>query len=67
MPEEYVIEMISDWLAFSHKSGNLKEIFDWYKIHKTNMLLHRNTKVAVEAILDKIKEALKEEEKNGKA
>lgn len=67
MPEEYVVEMICDWWAFSHKSGNLKEIFDWYKIHKTNMMLHRNTKVAVEAILDKIKEALKEEEKNGKA
>lgn len=67
MPEEFVIEMVCDWWAFSHKSGNLKEIFDWYKDHKFNMLMHRNTKVAVEAILDKIKEALKEEEKNGKA
>lgn len=67
MPEEYVAEMICDWWAFSHKSGNLKEIFDWYKDHKLNMIMHRNTKVAVEAILDKIKEALKEEEKNGKA
>lgn len=67
MPEEFVIEMVCDWWAFGHKSGNLKEIFDWYKDHKLNMLMHRNTKVAVEAILDKIKEALKEEEKNGKA
>ena len=67
IPYQYVVEMICDWWAFSHKSGNLKEIFDWYKTHKTNMILHRNTKVAVEALLDKIKEALKEEEKNGKA
>ena len=67
MPEEFVIEMVCDHWAFSHKSGNLYEIFDWYKTHKTNMILHRNTKVAYEAILDKIKEALKEEEKNGKA
>jgi hypothetical protein len=66
MPEGYVVEMICDWWAFSHKSGNLKEIFDWYKDHKLNMIMHRNTKVAVEALLDKIKEALKEEEKNGK-
>ena len=67
MPEGYVVEMICDWWSFSHKTGKLTEIFDWYKTHKTNMILHRNTKVAVEAILDKIKEALKEEEKNGKA
>lgn len=67
MPEEYVIEMVCDHWAFSHKSGNLHEIFDWYKDHKLNMIMHRNTKVAYEAILDKIKETLKEEEKNGKA
>ena len=67
MPEEFVIEMVCDHWAFSHKSGNLYEIFDWYKDHKLNMIMHRNTKVAYEAILDKIKEALKEEEKNGKA
>lgn len=66
MPEEYVIEMICDHWAFSHKSGNLYEIFDWYKSHKSNMILHKNTKKLYEDILDKIKTILKEEE-NGKA
>ena len=28
MPENYVYEMICDWLSFSHKTGNLYEIFD---------------------------------------
>jgi hypothetical protein len=58
MPENYVIEMISDWWAFSHKSGNLYEIFDWYKSKKKNMILHENTKKLVEEILDKIKAEL---------
>ena len=61
MPKEYVIEMISDWWAFSHKSGNLYEIFDWYKSHTKKMILHENTKKLVEDILDKIKTELDKE------
>ena len=62
MPEEYVVEMFCDHWAFSHKSGNLYEIFDWYKTHKTNMMLHRNTKVMYESLLNQVKEVLKKEE-----
>jgi hypothetical protein len=62
MPEEYALEMVCDWWAFSHKSGNLKEIFDWYKSHKKNMILHEKTRKFVEDLLDKIKKALEEEE-----
>ena len=61
MPREYVIEMICDWWAFSHKSGNLYEILDWYKSHKQNMILHENTKKLVEELLDRIKEELDKE------
>ena len=61
MPKEYVIEMLSDWWAFSHESGNLYEIFDWYKEHTKNMILHKNTKKLVEDILDKIKVELDKE------
>lgn len=61
MPKEYVIEMISDWWAFSHKSGNLYEIFDWYKSHTKKMILHEKTKKLVEDILDKIKAELDKE------
>ena len=28
MPENYVYEMTCDWLSFSHKTGNLYELFD---------------------------------------
>jgi hypothetical protein len=63
MPENYVYEMICDHWAFSHKSGNLYEIFDWYKAHKKNMILHERTRKLYESILDKIKKELDEEEK----
>jgi predicted small metal-binding protein len=45
-------------LSFSHKTGNLYEIFDWYKAHIKKMILHKNTKKLVEDILDKIKKEL---------
>ena len=63
MPENYVYEMVCDHWAFSHKSGNLYEIFDWYKSHKKNMILHENTRKLYENILDKIKEELDKEER----
>lgn len=60
MPQEYIIEMICDWWSFSHKTGNLKEIFSWYKDHTKKQVLHPNTKKEVEFILDKIKQKLGE-------
>ena len=53
--------MIADWWSFSHKTGNLREIFDWYEKHK-GMVLHPNTRKLVESILDKIKKILDNEE-----
>lgn len=67
MPKRYVYEMIADWWSFSWKSGNLKEIFDWYDNHKEKMVLHENTRNLVEELLNKIKTILEkeEEEQNG--
>ena len=65
MPYEYVIEMICDWWAFSHKSGNLYEIFDWYDKHKTHMIRHEKTRENVEDALAMIKETLDEMNKKG--
>ena len=63
MPLNYVIEMICDWWSFSFKTGNLYEIFDWYKKHD-KMVLHEKTKKFVEDTLDKIKKVLDEEKAN---
>jgi len=67
MPEKYLIEMICDWWSFSFKSGNLYEIFDWYKEHKDSMILSKNTRKLVETYLDDLRFALDaytENEKN---
>ena len=50
------LEMIADWWSFSWRSGNLYEVFDWYKEHKDNIILHPKTREFVESVLDEIKE-----------
>ena len=60
MPYPYILEMICDWWAFSWKSGNLYEIFDWYKDHEKKMLLEKSTKQKVDDILEKIRKKLTE-------
>lgn len=62
MPIRYIVEMICDWWAFSWKSGNLREIFKWYLVHKDYMKLSDNTRMSVEDILARIKDKLDEME-----
>lgn len=59
MDYQYIIEMICDWWAFSWKSGNLLEIFDWYENKKEHMLLSDNTRRTVEHILRMMEDKLK--------
>ena len=61
MPKEYVYEMIADWWSFSWKTGDLREIFDWYAEHD-NIKLHDNTRKLVDSILDRIDKILSEED-----
>lgn len=60
IPYRYVIEMICDWWAFSWRSGDLYEVFDWYDKHKDHMKLHKDTKDLVEEILSEIRAKLDE-------
>ena len=61
MPYNYILEMICDWWAFSWKSENLYEIFDWYGKHKANIKLSDITRKTVEDILAKIRSKLDEQ------
>lgn len=60
MPDNYIIEMICDWWAFSWSKDNLFEIFSWYDEHKDYMKLSDKTRKKVEDILGKIKSKLEE-------
>lgn len=61
MPYNYIVEMICDWMSFSVAKGDLTEVLKWYEQHAGYMKLSDNTRVAVEAILGKIKERLEKD------
>ena len=63
MPDNYILEMICDWWAFSWSKGDLEEIFTWYDEHQENIMLHPDTKKKVEQILAFMKMALWEPDK----
>ena len=54
MPLNYIFEMIADWWTFSWQNGNLFEIFTWYGKHRDRMMLHYDTRMIVEDILQKM-------------
>lgn len=65
MPKLNVIEMLMDWWAFSWKSENLYEIFNWYDKNKEKIVLHDETKKFVEDTLELLKSKLDEVHTNG--
>ena len=54
MPDEYIIEMLCDWMSFSLKQNNPREICNWYDSHKDSILMHTDSKIKVEEVLDRI-------------
>lgn len=61
MPDNYIIEMICDWWAFSWNKGDLTEIFSWYDDHKNHMKLSERTRKKVEEMLTTIRKKLEEQ------
>ena len=61
MPYIYILEMICDWGSFSIKSGNFRELSDFYYTKAKDdeeKNLSENTKMIIEEILDKINSVL---------
>lgn len=54
MPNEYIMEMICDWLSFGLADGNPLEIMEFYGKNKDIIFLSSATRAKVEAILQKI-------------
>jgi hypothetical protein len=57
MPYIYILEMLCDWGSFSIKSGNMKELSDFYYSKAKDdeeKNLSENTKIIIEEILEKI-------------
>lgn len=64
MPYIYILEMLCDWGSFSMKSGNMKELSDFYFTKARDdeeKNLSDNTKIIIEEILEKINSVIKED------
>ena len=66
MPYIYILEMLCDWGSFSIKSGNMKELSDFYYSKARDdeeKNLSENTKAIIEEILEKINSVLADDER----
>lgn len=61
MPEEYVYEMICDWLSFGFKKGDLTEIKSFNEAKRNEYILHPNTRKLVDDIINKIVDEVEKE------
>lgn len=64
IPDNYILEMIADWWSFSWKTGNLLEVFEWYKLHENTIKMHPKSRMKVEQILGELKAILGKELKS---
>lgn len=60
MPYVFIVEMITDWWAFSWKENKPFEIFSWYEKNHDGILLSDKTRKTVDNILEKLKNKLEE-------
>ena len=76
MPVEHIIEMICDWMSFSFKEGNgrygqniengkvnMRHVLDFYEEHKTQLMLHKDSRQFLETVLNKIERKMDELER----
>lgn len=65
MPYIYILEMLCDWGSFSIKSGDFRELSDFYYTKAKDdpeKMLSDNTKIIIEEILSKIDSVLDKED-----
>ena len=55
MLDEYIIEMLCDWLSFSITKNDPNDIYTWYDSHKDSILIHDNVRNKVELVLNKLR------------
>jgi hypothetical protein len=65
MPYDYVIEMVCDWFSFSLKSGKIDEIFDFYLERKSHIIMHRESRRFLEALLDEMEKVILAKDEKG--
>lgn len=54
MPENFVREMVADWMGAGLAQKGIPDILHWYDQNKNRMILHENTRRRVREILDSL-------------
>ena len=65
MPYNYVIEMVCDWFSFSLKSGKIDGIFDFYLERKSYIVMHKESRRFLEALLDEMEKIILAKDEEG--
>ena len=56
MPDDYIVEMVCDWMSVGMNKGDLQDVHTYYESKKEDILLTFKTRTRVEELLDKIKD-----------
>jgi hypothetical protein len=51
MPENFVREMVADWMGAGRAQKGVWEVADWYAMNRDKMLLHDATRLLVESLV----------------
>lgn len=54
MPRRFVLEMVADWMGAGRAITGAWEVGAWYEKNKGNMLLHVETRLLVESLLESL-------------
>lgn len=54
IPNEYILEMISDWLSFSINENNINDLEKWYNNKRVDIKFTQVTRDKVESLINKI-------------
>ncbi len=54
MPDNYIKEMIADWIGASIAITGKNDVMNWYQKNKDKIILHENTRYKVERLLETV-------------
>jgi len=54
MPYKYIQEMVADWMGAGRAITGKWEVMEWYQKNKDTIILHPDTRIHVEAMLQRV-------------
>lgn len=54
IPEKYLYELLTDWMASGRAKNGYWDIKDWYNYNKRKIRLHKKTRILIEKIINNL-------------